>query len=49
MPQDGFLDFVREQCTKYGIVMIILDAGEAGLFEYSNIENTTAYNTCQLQ
>ncbi|MBI9104616.1 MAG: aspartate aminotransferase family protein [Spirochaetales bacterium] len=23
MPQDGFLDFIREKCTEYGIVMIM--------------------------
>ncbi len=53
MPQDGFLDFIREQCTKYGIVMIMDEVktgfriAKGGAQEYFNIKaDLVTYAKC---
>ncbi len=53
MPQDGFLDFIREQCTKYGIVMIIDEVktgfriAPGGAQEYFNVKaDLVTYAKC---
>jgi glutamate-1-semialdehyde 2,1-aminomutase len=53
MPQDGFLDFVREQCTKYGIVMIMDEVktgfriAKGGAQEYFNVKaDIVTYAKC---
>ncbi|MCK5672779.1 MAG: aminotransferase class III-fold pyridoxal phosphate-dependent enzyme, partial [Spirochaetales bacterium] len=53
MPQDGFLDFVREQCDKYGIVMIMDEVktgfriAKGGAQEYFNVKaDLVTYAKC---
>ena len=53
MPQDGFLDFIREQCDKYGIIMIIDEVktgfriAKGGAQEYFNVRaDLVTYAKC---
>jgi len=53
MPQDGFLDFIRAQCDKYGIVMIIDEVktgfriAKGGAQEYFNVKaDIVTYAKC---